>query len=66
VVDLCETTIVVYHKNKEKKRIENVAKLRIDNNTITYSTILGEKARIAGVRVEEIDFIGHKVLVKTA
>lgn len=61
---MCETTIVVQNKNGEKETIENVAKLMLDNNTITYSTILGEKSRITGVRIEEIDFIGHKVLVK--
>lgn len=60
---MCESAAFSLTDDGEKELMEYVANLKVNEDRITLTNLLGESKTING-RIEEIKFMEHKVLIR--
>ena len=60
---MCESTAYVKRKDGEELLLKDVAAIRPDGTKLVLRSILGERLEFDGT-IEEIDLLGHRILLK--
>jgi predicted RNA-binding protein len=59
---MCESNVYLQDEDNEKLVMEDVALLKQQENRIWLVDLLGEEKELEG-KVQEIDFLDHKVVI---
>lgn len=61
---MCESNVYLKENNTERLIMENVAAITpAGNNSFLLRGLLGERMEITGI-IEEINLMGHKIILK--
>jgi len=60
---MCESTVVIRSPEGERVFMENVARIRVDDNTLHLTGILGETKTVKA-RLVELDLEGHHLYME--
>jgi predicted RNA-binding protein len=60
---MCESTAYVKRKDKEELLLKDVAVIRPEGTKLVLRSILGDRLEFDGT-IEEIDLLGHRILLK--
>ncbi|RLE10126.1 RNA-binding protein [Candidatus Aerophobetes bacterium] len=61
---MCLSTVYVEKKGKRTVVMEEAAQMRVKDDWIEISQLLGETKRLEGYQIEAIDFLNHFVVLK--
>ena len=60
---MCESHAYVLRDGREEKLLDDVTFLKPDDGEIVLRNLFGEEVRVKG-RLEEIQFMDHKILLR--
>jgi predicted RNA-binding protein len=60
---MCESTAYVKRKDGEELLLKDVAAIRPEGTKLVLRSILGDRLEFDGT-IEEIDLLGHRILLK--
>jgi len=61
---MCQMSVYLEQEGLEESVMENASRLDVSKEQITVSTLFEEPKQISGVRIESIDFLAGKVILK--
>lgn len=61
---MCQMSIYLEKEGSEECLMENASRLDVSGDLISVSTLFEEPKQIPGVRIQSIDFLAGKVLLK--
>ena len=61
---MCQMSVYLEQEGLEESIMENASRLDVEKEQITVSTLFEEPKQILGVRIESIDFLAGKVILK--
>jgi len=61
---MCQMSVYLEQEGLEESIMENASRLDVDKEQVTVSTLFEEPKQILGVRIESIDFLAGKVILK--
>jgi len=60
---MCDTNVFLWQGNKEEILLREVTKVKRKEGKLYLSTLFGEE-RVVEAEIEEIDLLGHKILLR--
>lgn len=60
---MCESHAYVVREGKEEKILDDVTLLKPEGDQIVLRSLFGDEVKVKG-RIEEIQFMDHKILLK--
>ena len=60
---MCQMSIVLERDGLEEKIMDQAAKLDVQDDQITISTLFEESKSLSGVKVQSIDFLSGRVVL---
>jgi len=61
---MCLSTVYVEREGKREVVMEEAAQMKVRDNLIEVSELLGETKRLEGYQVEAVDFLSHFVVLR--
>jgi len=61
---MCLSTVYVDREGKREVVMEEAAQMKVRDNLIEVSELLGETKRLNGYQVEAVDFLSHFVVLR--
>ncbi len=61
---MCQMSVLIVDGSDQELVMESVTRLEAKDNGVEVSTFFEEPKFVSGVRVQEIDFLGGKVLLE--
>lgn len=61
---MCQMSVLIVDGADQELVLESVTRLEVKANGVEVSTFFEEPEFVSGVRVQEIDFLGGKVLLE--
>jgi len=63
---MCLSKVYIEKKGKREVVMEEAAQMKVEDNLIEVSELLGETKRLEGYQVKAVDFLNHFVVLREA
>lgn len=61
---MCLSTVYIEREGKREVVMKEAAQMKVKDNLIELSELLGETKRLVGYQVEAVDFLNHFVVLR--